>query len=278
MNAWKRFRRNRLAVAAALVLVVLHLAAALAPVIAPFSPTKIDLLAIFQRPDGKHLWGTDDLGRDVLSRAIWGARVSLSVGLISMGIAVVVGVLIGSVAGFAGGIVDQVLTRITDAFMAFPMLLLLIVLASYLGPSLMNTILVIGLTSWPSVARLTRGEVLSLRRRDFVTAAIASGATDGRLLWKHILRNAVSPIIVASTLGVANAILTESALSFLGLGVQPPTPSWGNMLSVAQRSMVFAPWNAVYPGLLVFLTVLSFNLVGDGLRDALDPNLKQASK
>jgi len=272
---WRHFRKNRLAVAGAVMLIALSLLSLAAPWLAPHDRDATDAYYREVPPSSEHPLGTDKIGRDVLSRLIWGGRVSMTVGLVAVGISLTVGIIMGSLAGFFGGLVDNIIMRIVDVVISFPYLLLLIVVASILSPSIYNTMIVIGLLSWTTVARLVRGEFLSLRQRDYVEAARAAGAPSARLIFRHLLPNAFAPIIVAGTLGVANAILAEAGLSFLGLGVRPPIPSWGNMLTDAQslRILTLKWWLWVPPGVMIFLAVISINLVGDGLRDALDPKL-----
>lgn len=278
---WRQFRRNRLAVAAALVMILFYAAAVFAPYLAPCDPNQQILSerlkppGFVSREDGRvYLLGTDNLGRDILSRIIYGSRISLSIGFVAMGIGLTIGIMAGAVAGYYGGAIDNILMRFTDMIFSFPTLMLIITVAALLKPSIFNIMAVIGVTGWPRIARLVRGEFLSLKTRDFVEAARTLGASDARIIFRHILPNAMAPIIVAATLGVAGSILVEAALSFLGLGVQPPTASWGNMLFEAQDYFRFNWWTALFPGLAIFFTVLSINLVGDGLRDALDPRLK----
>jgi peptide/nickel transport system permease protein len=268
---WRRFLRHKVALAGLGVLVVLSLSALLAPWIVPYDPNAIDLRARYQPPSWAHPMGTDDLGRDLLSRVIYGGRISLSIGVLSALVAVLFGTLLGALAGFFGRLVDGLIMRFTDLMLTFPPLLLLILLASLFGTSLLTIVLVISAVSWMNVARLVRASFLSLKEQGFVEAARALGASPARLILRHILPNALSPIIVAATLGAAAAILTESTLSYLGLGIQPPTSSWGTMLQTAQSQISIAPWMSIFPGLMIFLTVLSINFVGDGLRDALDP-------
>jgi len=272
-TVWRRFRRHRLAMIGAAILLLLAVSAIAAPVISRTSPYSIDLSAYQQGPSAAHWLGTDSAGRDVFSRLLYAGRVSLTVGLTSVAIYSAIGVLLGAIAGFYGGWVDSVLMRLADIFLAFPVLVIIITLAAMFGPSLTNLILAIGFLSWPLIARILRGEVLSLREREFVLAARASGASPRRLIFRHLLPNAMAPIIVAATLGIAYAILLEAGLSFLGLGVQPPTPSWGNMLSDAQSLAVLSsmPWLWLPPGIMIALAVLAINFIGDGLRDALDP-------
>ena len=270
-KALKRFSRNRLAVVGLGLIAVLTVLAVFAPAVAPFDPIKQDYNALLQAPSITHLCGTDNLGRDVLSRVIYGARVSLTAGVIAVGLATLVGLVFGLLAGFFGGVVDEVIMRVVDATLAFPFLVLAITLAAVLGPSLQNAMLAIAVVSAPVFARLARGQVLSERERDYVQAAQALGSSDARIVVRHLLPNIAGPIIIQASLSVAGAILAESALSFLGLGVQPPTPSWGEMLNTARGYLRDAPWTAIAPGSLIFIAVLAFNLLGDGLRDALDP-------
>ncbi len=272
--AWHRFRRHRVALAGAFVVVVLALAALLAGVIAPYRFEDIDLAARLRPPSRLHLLGTDTIGHDVFTRLLYAGRVSLLVGFSAAVVGAAGGVAIGATAGFYGGALDNILMRVTDISLALPDLAILIVLSRYLGGSMAGVVLVISLFAWRGVARLVRGEVLKLRGQDFTEAAHAVGATDTRVLFRHLVPNALAPVIVAATLNVGQAILAEAALSFLGIGIQPPIPSWGNMLQNAQDYILSAPRLAVYPGLMIFLIVLCFNFLGDGLRDALDPRLR----
>jgi peptide/nickel transport system permease protein len=263
--------RRPMAMFGALVVVLFVLVAVLAPVLAPYPPARTDFTALRQAPSVAYPLGTDEIGRDVLSRIVYGARASLQAGVISVLIALVIGVPLGLLAGFRGGLLDEVIGRITDALLAFPFLILAVAMAAALGPSLMNAMIAIGIASAPTFVRLTRAQVLAVRAEDFVAAARALGAGDGRILTRHVLPNATTPILVQATVTIAGAIIAESSLSFLGLGVQPPTPSWGGMLNVAKNFLVQAPWMAISPGICIFLTVLAFNLFGDALRDAFDP-------
>lgn len=269
----KRFVRNRLAAVGAVVVVMLFAVALLAPWIAPYEPTDINVRNVFSPPGAGHLLGTDDLGRDVLSRMIWGSRVSLMVGIVAVGISILIGVLIGAIAGFYAGWADSVLMRFVDVMLSFPTFFLILAVIAILEPNIMNIMIVIGVTSWMGVSRLVRAEFLTLKERDFVLAARVAGAGDLRIIFRHIMPNALSPVIVAATFGVAGAVLVESGLSFLGLGVQPPTPSWGNMLALGKENIEVTWWLSVFPGLAILITSLSYNLVGEGLRDALDPRL-----
>ncbi|MBT9258753.1 MAG: ABC transporter permease [Clostridiales bacterium] len=275
---WRRFARNRVAVVAALVLIAIAFIAAAAPLIASIDQRDSTNLKGANKPPGweGHILGTDDIGRDVFARLIWGGRVSLTVGLTAVAISIVVGILIGSLSGFFGGWMDNVLMRFTDVFLSIPTLALLIVGAAILGPSIHTTMIIIGLVSWPGVARLVRGEILSLRGRDFVTAARAAGASSGYIIRKHLVPNSMAPVLVSATLSVAGTIILEASLSFLGLGVQQPIPSWGNMLEAATnwRVLTLYWWQWMPPGFMIFLTALCIYIVGDALRDATDPRLK----
>jgi peptide/nickel transport system permease protein len=272
-SAWLQFRKHHLAVAGAVLFLLLCLAAIAAP-LSIYDPNKTSLLDRFVGPTMEHPFGTDDLGRDELTRVLLGGRVSLSVGVMAMLVSILVGTLVGSLAGFYGGVVDSLLMRLTEMFIAFPQLFILILLAALFGTSFWTIVLVVGLLRWMPVARLVRAAFLQLKEQEYVTAARALGAPTRAIMLRHILPNALSPIIVAATLGVAGAILTESTLSFLGLGIQLPTATWGNMLRAAQTHMTTAPWLAFFPGFFIFLTILSINYIGDGLRDALDPHKK----
>jgi peptide/nickel transport system permease protein len=272
---WKRFTRHRVAVISLAFLVFMGIAALLTPYISPYDPYAMNLVEANLEPSLEHPLGTDKLGRDTLTRVFVGGRVSIAVALAAVAISSSLGTVLGLIAGFRGGWVDTVIMRITDIFMAFPLFVLLIVLVSMLGPSARNVVLILGFFSWMGVARLVRGQVLSVMNQPYIEAANSTGVRTGRMLTRHVLPNSFVPIVVASTLGVANAMLSEAALSFLGLGIQPPTPSWGNMLNAAQSLQVLVnePWVWIGPGLAIALTVLSINFLGDGLRDALDPHL-----
>ncbi len=270
-RAWQRFKRRPLALVATGVIVLFIVVAIAAPWLAPFDPAQADFLSVRQAPSRQYLLGTDAVGRDVLSRVIFGARSSLIAGVISVVIALVFGVPLGLIAGYYRGFLDEAIMRFTDALLAFPFLILAVALAASLGPSLMNAMIAIGIATAPTFIRLTRGQVLSVQAEDYVQAAKALGTNDLRILVQHVLPNSLAPLLVQATLTIAQAIIAESSLSFLGLGVQPPTPSWGGMLNTARNFMSQAPWMAIYPGLSIYLTVLAFNLLGDGLRDAFDP-------
>jgi peptide/nickel transport system permease protein len=273
---WRSFRRNRLAVVGGVIVVFLVAAALLAPVLAPWDPHRPDVKKILTAPNGKHLFGTDQLGRDVLSRMLYGARISLAVGFVSVGIATLVGIVLGSLAGYHGRSTDAVIMRLVDLMLVFPSFFLLLAVLAFLRPSIWTIMSVIGLTSWMRVARLVRAEFLSLKEREFVVWSQAIGARSVRIIWRHILPNAMAPVLVAMTLGIPAAILTESGLSFLGLGVQPPTATWGNILNEGKDAIEIAWWLSFYPGLAILVTVLAYNLLGEGIRDALDPRLRQA--
>ncbi|MBU0672556.1 MAG: ABC transporter permease [Candidatus Margulisbacteria bacterium] len=262
--------RNKFAIFGLLVLGFFVLVAIFAPLIAPYDPGEI-VESETLPPSFAHPFGTDDLGRDILSRAIYGARISLTVGIVAVTIAILIGTLFGAFAGYFGGWVDGIVMRFVDVMLSFPSIFLILAIQAMLTPNIYNVMIVIGLTSWMGVARLVRGEFLKIRELQYVEAAKAIGCSNPRIIFRHMLPNAQAPIIVAATLGMAGAILTESALSFLGMGVQPPMPSWGNMLMDAQAYMRDAPWMAIIPGLLILVTVLSLYFVGEGLREALDP-------
>lgn len=266
--------RNRLAFAALIFLVAVHALAIAAPIIAPHDPEQITISKRFQRPNSLYRLGTDENGRDVLSRLIYGARISLLVGSLSVVISVVIGTLAGAVAGYRGGFVDSLVMRFTDGMLTIPTFFLVLITVAVFGSSVRNLILVIALTSWMVIARVVRSEVLRAAQMDYVLAARSLGVPPARVLLRHLLPSAVPSIIVSTTLGVANAILTESALSYLGVGVQPPTPTWGNMLNNAQNYLFRRPELAIYPGVLIFLTVLAYNFFGDGLHDAFDPRYR----
>ncbi|MCD4688317.1 MAG: ABC transporter permease [Desulfuromonadaceae bacterium] len=271
---WPRLRNNRMAMAGAAIVLVMAVLALLAPLLAR-DPGHIDIALRLQAPSLLYPLGTDDLGRDVLARILYGARISLLVGFVAVGIATAIGVVLGALAGYYGRWVDVLIMRFVDIMLCFPSFFLILAVVAFLEPSIWNIMIIIGLTGWMGVARLVRAEFLSLRERDFVLAVRAAGARDRRIIFCHILPNALSPLLVSATLGVAGAILTESALSFLGIGVQPPTPSWGNMLITGKQTLGSAWWLSAFPGLAILITVLGYNLLGEGIRDALDPRLKE---
>ena len=271
---WKRFFKNKMALAGSMVVVLLFIVSILAPWVAPYDPNQMNLQKVLMPPSGAHLFGTDQLGRDVLSRMIWGARISLKVGFVATGIAILIGIILGAVSGYYGRWIDAVIMRFVDIMLCFPAFFLILAVIALLEPSIWNIMMIIGLTGWMGITRLVRADFTSLKERDFVLAARAIGASDLRIIFIHILPNAMASVLVAATLGVAGAILTESALSFLGIGVQPPTPSWGNILTAGKDNIDIAWWLSLYPGMAILVTVLGYNLLGEGIRDSLDPRLK----
>jgi peptide/nickel transport system permease protein len=270
-RAWRRLRRRHGALVGLAVVVLFIVLALFAPWIAPQDPVAASWAAIRKAPSAQYWLGTDEIGRDVLSRVIWGTRASLLAGVVSVSISLLIGVPLGMAAGFLGGAVDAVISRITDAFLACPFLILAIALAAFLGPSLTNAMIAIGVSAAPIFVRLARGQVLSVKVEDYVEAARAVGNSPLRIALRHILPNITAPLIVQATLAIAAAVIAEASLSFLGLGQQPPAPSWGSMLNTAKNYIDNSPWMAISPGVAIFVLVLSFNLLGDGLRDALDP-------
>lgn len=271
---WERFLKNKMAVMGSLVVLLLFAVSLLAPWIAPYNPSAIDLKQVLAAPSSAHPFGTDQLGRDVLSRMIWGARISLKVGFVATGIAILLGAILGAVSGYYGRWIDAVIMRFVDIMLCFPAFFLILAVIAILEPSIWNIMIIIGLTGWMGITRLVRADFISLKERDFVLAARVIGASDLRIIFIHILPNAMASILVAATLGIAGAILTESALSFLGIGVQPPTPSWGNILTAGKDNIDIAWWLSFYPGLAILITVLGYNLLGEGIRDSLDPRLR----
>ena len=271
---WLQFRRHKLALVSAAALLVLAALVILAPWIAPYPFDAIDPTQFRKPPSPAHIMGTDDIGRDLFTRLLYGGRISLAIGIFSAMVGTGVGTLMGSLAGYYGRALDNLIMRVTDVAFSIPSLPLLIILSAYAKSAIPVMILVIGLLSWMSTARIVRATVLSIRERDFTLAARAVGARDSRILARHILPNALAPIIVGATLGVGGAIIAESSLSFLGLGVQVPTPSWGNMLQDSQSTMASRPWLTIFPGMAILITVLGINFLGDGLRDALDPTIR----
>jgi len=274
-DAWRRFERDRLAAAGAVVLLVLAIGAAAAPLFTRYAPNQVDLAGLDVAPSAVHWFGTDDLGRDAFSRALYAGRVSLSIGVGAAAVSAVVGTAVGSTAGYYGGVVDSVLMRATDVVLSIPPLPLVIVLSAIVKPSPQILILIIAGIGWMGTARLVRGAFLSIRETEYVEAARAAGCSSARIILRHALPNSLAPIIVAATLAVGNAIITESVLSFLGVGIQPPTASWGNMLQNAESTMTTKPWLSVFPGVFILLSVLGVNALGDGLRDALDVRMKE---
>src|SRR4249919_1141491 len=270
-RALRRLFKRKGAVVGLAVIAAFIVIAVFAPLVSPYDPVATSWSLVRKAPSAQHWFGTDDLGRDILARVIYGARASLMAGAISVGIALAIGVPLGLLSGYRGGFIDALISRITDAMLACPFLILAIALAAFLGPSLSDAMIAIGITTTPIFVRLTRGQVMSVKAEDYVEAARAVGNPPWRIAFRHILPNVLPQLLVQATLTIATAIIAEASLSFLGLGQQPPLPSWGSMLNAAQRFLTNAPWMAVWPGLAIFLTVISFNLLGDGLRDALDP-------
>ena len=272
---WRAFVRNKLAVVGGIVVACLVVIAAMAPLLAPWDPHRPDVKRILEPPSKRHWLGTDQIGRDVLSRMLYGSRVSLAVGFVSVGIATAIGILLGAAAGYHGGWVDGSVMRLVDLMLVFPRFFLLLAVLAFLKPSIWTIMAVIGLTGWMGVARLVRAEFLSLKEREFVLWSQSIGASATRIIWRHILPNAMGPVLVAMTLGIPAAILTESGLSFLGLGPPPPTPVWGSMIAEGRNFIVMAPHISTFPGIALMVTIVGLNLLGDGLRDTLDPRLKR---
>ncbi|MFC1577202.1 ABC transporter permease [Candidatus Omnitrophota bacterium] len=269
---------NKLALFAAVTISAMAVIAIFAPAIAPYDPTAIDLPAALKAPSGEHPFGTDSLGRDVLARIIYGARISLSIGFISVGLACLIGVTLGAIAGYYGGWIDTLISRFIDVMLCFPTYFLILAIIAILEPSIFNIMVVIGITGWMGIARLIRAEILSLKERDFVQASLVSAASDLWVITRHLIPNAIGPVMVSATLGVGAAILTESSLSFLGIGVQPPDPSWGNILMEGKSALGVAWWLMLFPGMFILITVLSYNLLGEGIRDMLEPRLRGSGK
>jgi peptide/nickel transport system permease protein len=270
-----RLMRTRLAPVGVVVVLLLILTAIFAPLIAPYQPQQQIFADALSGPSRSHWFGTDQLGRDTFSRVVYGSRVSIQVGIIAVGISLLIGTVLGLISGYAGvSIIDSIIMRLMDALLAFPALVLALAITAALGPSLTNVMIAIGIVGIPIYARLVRGQVLSVREREYIEAARTIGVPDTRIMWRHILPNVTAPLIVQASIGVAIAILAEASLSFLGLGVQPPTPSWGGMIAVGKDWLGQAPWMAFAPGVAIFVTVLAFNFLGDGIRDALDPHLQ----
>ncbi|AQR94096.1 oligopeptide ABC transporter permease [Clostridium saccharoperbutylacetonicum] len=274
--ALKKLKRNKLAIFGSVVLIILILLAIIAPIISPYGRDTVDLLNIEAAPTAKHILGTDELGRDVFVRLIYGGQVSLSVGVVAIVIQLAIGITLGAIAGYLGGIADKIIMRLVDMVLCFPFLVIAITMASILGPSIWNVMIIIGILGWPKITRIVRAEILSLKEREFIEAAKALGLDSKDIILKHLIHNIYAPIIVYGTLGIAQGILYESFLSFLGMGVTQPQPSWGNMLTAAQNMRVLQSewWLWIPPGVCVFLTIVSINFLGDGLRDALDPKIK----
>jgi len=278
MELLQSISRNRLALTGLIILIPMFFCAILAPFVAPHNPLETNLKNVLAAPSFSHPFGTDVLGRDVLARVIYGSRVSLLVGFVSVGIATIIGLILGAISGFYGGIVDEIIMRFVDLMMCFPTFFLILAVIAFLEPSIWNIMAVIGLTSWMGISRLVRAEFLSIKSKEFVMAARAQGLSNMRIIFSHILPNTLAPVYVVATLGIGGAILTESALSFLGIGVQPPTPSWGNILIQAKDNIEIAWWLSLYPGIAIFLTVMGYILLGEGLSDILDPRRRYANK
>ena len=277
LEVWRRLKRNKMAVLGLVILIILVLLAVFANVIANYDNVVIkqNLSQRLQAPSAAHWLGTDEFGRDIFARLVHGTRVSLQVGIIAVGISIVIGGILGAIAGYYGGKLDNIIMRIMDIFLAVPSILLAIAIVSALGPSILNLMLAISISSVPSYARIVRASVLSIRDQEFIEAAKAIGASNTRIIFRHIIPNSLAPVIVQATLGVASAILSTAGLSFIGLGIQPPAPEWGSMLSGGRQYLRYAWWVTTFPGVPIMITILSLNLLGDGLRDALDPRLKQ---
>ncbi|HET7706682.1 MAG TPA: ABC transporter permease [Thermoanaerobaculia bacterium] len=271
MRIWRRFRRSTIATAAAVFVVLMTVIAAAAPILAPYPPDAVELGRRLLPPGPSHLFGTDDLGRDVLSRMIHGARVSLAIGFLATALSLVAGSFLGAIAGYYGGAADWIVSRLIELVLCFPFLLLVLAIVAMFQPSIWTILIALAITSWTTEARFVRAEFLRIREMEYAQAARASGAGDPRIIFRHLLPNALGPVLVSASFGVASAILAESALSFLGFGVALPTASWGSILAVAQEYITFAWWLALFPGIAIFATVAAFNLIGDRLRDALDP-------
>lgn len=270
-----RYFKNPLFLAGFIIVFSMAILAVFAPIIVPYAPDAVDVTRAYLEPSSVHLMGTDQLGRDVFSRMVYGARISLLVGIVAVGISTFVGVLLGALSGYYGGKIDAFIMRFVDIMLCFPSFFLILAVIAFLDPSIFNIMAVIGLTSWMGVARLVRAEFLSIKQQEYLLAAKLQGLKDSVLILKHILPNAMAPVFVSATLGVAGAILVESGLSFLGIGVQPPTPSWGNILTDGKAAIDFAWWLSVFPGLAILVTVLGYNLLGEALRDILDPRTQK---
>jgi peptide/nickel transport system permease protein len=275
MGFFSRLLKDKLALIGLLIVLGFFVLSVTTTYIAPYDPSTIDVNNILAPPTKAHLFGTDELGRDVFTRMLYGAGISLKVGVVAVGIAVLIGTVLGAISGYYGGLMDIVIMRFVDIMLCFPSFFLILAVIAFMEPSIFNIMAVIGFTSWMGITRLVRAEFLSLKERDFVLAVKAMGASNTRIIFSHILPNAMAPVLVSATLGIAAAVLTESALSFLGIGVQPPTPSWGNMLTQGQNVLGIAWWLSFFPGMAILITVLGYNLLGEGIRDAIDPRLRQ---
>jgi peptide/nickel transport system permease protein len=272
---WKTVYQNKITLTGLFIILFIFLLALFAPLLTTQDPTAIDIKNILAPPGPGHWMGTDELGRDVYSRTLYASRVSLNVGFMAVGISILIGMIVGALSGYYGGKIDDFLMRFTDMMLSIPTFFLILATIAFLGPSLFNIMIIIGITSWMGVARLVRGQFLSTKEMDYITAIRALGAEDGRIIFIHLLPNTLSPIYVSAILGVAGAILVESSLSFLGLGIQPPTPSWGNILMAGKDNIEIAWWLSFFPGMAILITVLGYNLLGEGLRNMLDPRLKK---
>ncbi len=271
----KEFIKNRMALAATIFISGMLILAVLAPVVTKYDPSSTDSKAVLTAPSKEHFFGTDRLGRDIFSRIAYGSRISLAIGFIAVGIAVLIGIFIGAIAGYYGGRIDYLLMRFVDIMLCFPAIFLILAVISLLEPSIFNIMVIIGATGWMGIARLVRAQILTLKERDFVAAAKVMGAKDSWVISRHLIPNAIAPVLVSATLGIGGAILLESSLSFLGIGVQPPTPSWGNILMDGRSTLGVAWWLTVFPGLFILFTVLSYNILGEALRDILEPRIKE---
>lgn len=267
--------KNKMAFAGLVFIAVVLTFALFAPIVATYNPSAMDSRSILTPPSKAHIFGTDSIGRDIFSRIVYGSRISLSIGFIAVGIAVLIGILFGSIAGYYGGRIDSVIMRFVDIMLCFPSFFLILAVISILEPSIFNIMIVIGATNWMGVARLVRAEVLTLRERDYIAASKVMGAKDTWIITRHLIPNAIGPVLVSATLGIGAAILLESSLSFLGIGVQPPTPSWGNILMDGKSTLGVAWWLTIFPGVFILLTVLAYNLLGEGLRDMFEPRMKE---
>lgn len=270
----RKLNKNIIFFGGAIIVVFFVFIAVFAPFITIYDPEAIDMMSIFLPPSDKHFFGTDELGRDVFSRVVYGSRISLFVGIVAVGISVAAGVVLGLISGYFGGWADSIIMRFTDVMLCFPSFFLILAVIAFLNPSIINVMVVIGLTGWMGVARLVRAETMSVKNREYIIAAHLAGLSHARILFKHILPNVLAPVFVTAALGMAGAILTESSLSFLGLGVQPPTPSWGNILTSGKDNIMFAWWLSFFPGVAILLTALGYNMLGEGLRDIIDPKKK----
>lgn len=273
-DSLKRLKKNKMAMFCAGILVFLILVAVFAPLLSPYDPTYQDYSAVLSAPSKAHPFGTDEFGRDILSRIIYGSRVSISIGIVAQVVASIVGVALGSIAGYYGGVIDNVISRIMEIFQAFPDLIFAMAIMTFMGKGVINLFIALGLLTWVRTARMIRGSVMQLKEKEYIEASRASGASTFWIITKGLIPNCLSTIIVLVTLGIPNAIMYEASLSFLGIGIQPPTPSWGNMISAAQTFISYRPVYSIMPGIAIMITVIAFNIFGDGLRDALDPKLK----